>query len=80
MESIGPRQSAADELLDELLPEELDWQGLVRRYPKSALVVAAAGGYWLGHGRGREIVTALVEFASDAVTDTVNELLGSKVL
>ncbi len=80
MEPIGPRPSVADELLDELMPEELDWQRLVRRYPKSALLVAAAGGFLLGRGRGREIVAALAEFASEAVSESVNELLGRKVL
>ncbi len=80
MEPIGPRPSVADELLDELMPEELDWQRLVRRYPKSALLAAAAGGFLLGRGRGREIVAALAEFASEAVSESVNELLGRKVL
>lgn len=72
--------SQADELLDELLPEELDWRRLVRTYPIPALLAAAAGGYVLGRGRGRVILATLSGFAADAVTQGVNEFLGTDVL
>lgn len=76
----APATHAADDLLDEILPEELDWQDLVHRYPKSALAAAALGGYLLGRSRGVEIVEALSRFASDIVSEGVNELLGREVL
>lgn len=58
-EPAGER-SLADELLDDLVPPELDWRGVVRRHPIPALVVAAAAGYWLGRSRrSRALVEAL---------------------
>jgi hypothetical protein len=44
-------RSLADELLDDLLPPEFDWRGVVRRHPLPAVAVAAATGYWLGASR-----------------------------
>ncbi len=72
--------SSADEVVDELLPDELDWVDLVQRYPKTALMVAAVGGYILGSSRGQEIVEALSEFAAGQVSEGVNHYLGQKVL
>jgi hypothetical protein len=76
---MEPRErsvSVADEFLDEVLPEELDWQRLVRRYPKSSLAVAALGGYLLARSRGPALLAALGSFAASRVTAQVGELLG----
>ena len=72
--------SVADELVDGLLPEELDWQRLVRRYPKTCLAVALVGGFCLGRSRGVEIVEALSGYAADTVADNANQILGRRVL
>lgn len=72
--------SLADEILDEILPEEVDWRQLVWSYPKSSLALAAIAGYWLGRSRGRSLFTAATQFAGDSVTDGVNEFFGRKVL
>ena len=74
------RSNLADELIDELVPEELDWQGLVRNYPKSSLVVAVVGGYYLGFSRGRELLDGLAAMAGDTVQRGVNEFLGRDVI
>lgn len=73
-------EELADDLLDELVPEELDWQRLVKAYPKVALVLAALGGFLLGRTRGAEIVSALSSFAAERVTRNINELLGEEIL
>lgn len=72
--------SLADEILDEILPEEVDWRQLVWSYPKSALALAALGGYLLGRSRGRRLFTAATEYVGDTVTDGFNEFFGRKVL
>ena len=74
------RPSMADEVLDDLLPERLDWQGLVRKYPLPALAIAALGGYWLGRHKGQVVMAALSAFAATAVAEQVNEMLGDEVL
>lgn len=66
--SLAPA-SLADELLDELLPEDLDWKRLVRTYPLPALAVAAAGGYLLGRHRGRALIAALSGMAAGVVAE-----------
>ncbi len=72
--------SPADDVVDELMPPELDWQRLVRQYPLAALGLATLGGYVLGRHRGREILGAFALFAADSVSEQVNNLLGKDVL
>jgi hypothetical protein len=81
MSASGPRSaSAADQLVSDLLPENLDWERLVRSYPLPALGLAALGGYWLGRTRGSAVVAALGAFAAAAAVRGVNEALGEDVL
>ncbi len=70
----------ADQLIDELMPEELDWRQVVTSYPVTSLAVAAVGGYLLGRSRGSLMVGALGAFASDTVSRNVNALIGEDVL
>lgn len=70
----------ADEVIDEVLPSELDWQKLVRRYPIASITIAAIGGYVLGRNRGEEIVLALSNHAAELVSGQVNNVLGRHVL
>ena len=79
-ESGAVATSLADEILDEILPEELDWRQLVWSYPKSTLALAALGGYLLGRSRGRRIFKATSEYVGDTVTDGFNEFFGRRVL
>ncbi len=72
--------SLADEILDEIFPEEVDWRQLVWSYPKSTLALAAIGGFLIGRSHGRRLFTAATEYVGDSVTEGVNEFLGSKVL
>jgi hypothetical protein len=72
--------SPADDVVDELMPPELEWQDLVRRYPMAALTLAAIGGYVLGSHRGREIIESFANFAADTVSEQVNHLLGKDVI
>lgn len=72
--------SPANDVVDELMPAQLDWQDLVRRYPLAALGLATLGGYVLGRHRGREILEAFSLFAADSVSEQVNSLLGKDVL
>ncbi len=72
--------SRADDVVDELMGGELDWQRLVRRYPLAALGLATLGGYVLGRHRGHEILSAFALYAADTVSEQVNTLLGKDVL
>lgn len=64
-----------DEVVDELLPEELDWRRLVRTYPIPAVALAAAGGFLLGRRHGRVLLSAAIAFATNEVTRNVSSLV-----
>ena len=70
----------ADQLVDDLLPDEVDWRRLVTSYPLASLALAGVGGYVLGRSRGTAIAAALAAFASDTLSRNVNTLIGEDVL
>ena len=72
---LQERESMVEELIDELVPEGVDWQRLVVRYPLSALLVAAVGGFYVGRKHGPEILKALSGIAAAEVSRHVGNLL-----
>ncbi len=68
--------SFVDEILDDLLPEDLDWRKQVRRYPMSALVISGLAGFFLGSRHGAEIISAMSGFASREVDRNISNFLG----
>jgi len=68
----------SDQLLDELLPEDLEWREVVRAYPLSSLVVAAVGGYFIGRRSGQLIVEAFSRAANDRVVRVADGLLSDE--
>jgi len=75
-----PSLGSADELVDELAPDELEWRRMVRTYPLPALALAAVGGYVLGSRRGKAVLMALSAYAAEAVAANINEMLGEELL
>lgn len=73
------RHSTVDDVLDELLPEQLDWQRLVRTYPIPAVLLAALGGFLLGRSHGPAIVAAVSSFAAAEVSKNVSDALGREI-
>lgn len=67
---------SAEALIDELVPEGLDWERLVRSYPIAALVLAAAGGFLLGRSRGPQVLSALSGYASAEIGKNVSQFMG----
>lgn len=76
MEAAGRERSIANRFLDDLLPEELEWERLVRSYPIAALVVAGVAGYLLGVRSGASILAAVGATATRRVTGLVNADFG----
>lgn len=70
----------ADQLVDDLLPDDLNWRRLLADYPLASLAAAGVGGYLLGRTRGGAMVAALAAFASNTLSRNVNSLLGEDVL
>jgi hypothetical protein len=68
--------SFADGIVDELLPDDLDWRELVCSYPIPVLVLSALGGFLLGSRHGNEILSAFSSFATREVDRNISSLLG----
>ena len=79
MSDAGRPRSFSEAFMDELLPEDLEWESVVRTYPLCSLAVAAVGGFFLGRRSGRAIVGAFSESAADRVAGLASELLGTDV-
>ena len=78
--AITPDEERAHDVVDEVMPEEFDWERLVRDYPVPAVLLAAAGGFWLGRSNGRTIAGAVAAWAASQLVEKVNELLGDEIL
>ena len=76
----GKPEPFVDRVLDELLPEELEWRRLVVRYPLAAVGVAAALGFVLGRWHGETVVAAASGFIASEVSDRVGSLLGDEAV
>ena len=76
----NPASDVTYDLVDELIPEGLDWERLVRNYPIPALLLAAVGGFLLGRTRGPAILGAVSGFAAEELSRNFNEALGRDVL
>lgn len=74
--SPRPERSGAGRILDDLLPEELEWETLVRTYPITSLVVAGVAGYLLGVRSGAPILAAVGDTATRRVTGLVRSSFG----
>ncbi len=74
------RDDADGGLLGNLLPENFDWQELVRAHPIPAVLLAALGGFALGRAKGDWVMKVLSTFAAAQITRQVNQLLGDEVL
>lgn len=75
MSELQESEGFVEEILDELIPEGVDWQRLVVRYPIPSLLVAAAGGFFIGRRHGPEILGALSGFVAGEVSRNVDQLL-----
>lgn len=76
---IVERESVVEELIDEIVPEGLDWERLVVSYPIPALLLAAVGGFLLGRSHGPEIVSAVSGFAAAEVSRNVSQIIGQEI-
>ena len=69
-------ESVADRWVDELVPEDLDWRRLVRRYPMASVAVATTAGFLLGRNHGAALVAAVSAFAVREVSNNLVSALG----
>lgn len=67
-----------DEIVDEIVPESLDWERLVRTYPIPAVLLAGVGGFFLGRRHGPAILAAVSSFAAAEISQNLGRVLGEE--
>lgn len=77
-EETGGGGTSVEAILDELLPEELEWERLVRTYPIPAIALAAVGGFVVGLRHGPMILGAVSSYIASEVSRNVGEILGQQ--
>ncbi len=70
--------TTSEQWLDEVLPEDLDWQGLVLSYPRISLGIATVAGFWIGLRHGPAILQAVSDFAGRTVNERIEGFLGQE--
>lgn len=65
-----------ERLIDEVVPEGVEWERLVRSYPLPSLALAAAAGCWLGLRHGSALIAAGSTYASRQAARGVRQALG----
>ena len=80
MTDSPPERSFEQKIVDDLLPEELEWEEVVRTYPLCSLALVALGGFFIGRKHGRAIVSAFSDSATERVTSLVNDVFDSDIL
>lgn len=70
----------ADQWIDGLVPEEIEWRQLVGKYPRISVGLALVAGYLIGRTQGKALIAAAGAVAIDeisrAVEDSVGDLFG----
>jgi hypothetical protein len=76
-ESASGRAGAdtADRLVGEVIPQSVEWERLVRRYPVPALALVGVAGFVIGRSHGPAILGALTGAAAARMRQSVEELL-----
>ena len=73
------RPSSIDNILDEILPENVEWERLVRSYPLPSVALAAVGGFVLALSHGPAILSAVTGYLSAQVSQSVSQVLGQDI-
>ena len=66
MDDQQSQRTVEQRVLDGLLPEEMDWEQVVRTYPLTSITVAGIAGFLVGSRSGRGFLPANVRFEMSA--------------
>lgn len=71
-----PRDSSfADDIIDELVPEDLDWKHLVTTYPIASISVVTLAGFLLGRSHGTSLLSAVSAFMAKEMSQNILTVL-----
>lgn len=80
MSVVTPSEGTARDMVGEVMPEEFDWERLVREYPIPAMLFAALGGFAIARTRGSAVLAAVATFAGSKVSEEIDRVVGEDVL
>lgn len=66
----------ADQWIDGLIPEEIEWRRLVVKYPRISVGLALVAGYLIGRTQGRALVAAAGAVAIEEISRVVEDSVG----
>ena len=80
-DDVGEEQKRlnADSLLDRVIPDQIDWRDLVRRFPLISIGAAAGLGFLLGRARGGAIVAGVSVGLTNAVMRQLSDVFEGEV-
>lgn len=56
------KQNLTDDIIDELVPDDLDWRHLVESYPVASISLAGLAGFLLGRNHGSALIAGVSAF------------------
>lgn len=71
----GSSQTFADDIIDELMPQELDWRQLVESYPVVSISVAGLAGFLLGRNHGSALIAGASAFMAREMSRNIMSVL-----
>jgi hypothetical protein len=66
----------ADDWIDGLIPEEIEWRHLVGKYPRISIGLALVAGYLIGRTQGKALMAAAGAVAIDEISKVVEGSVG----
>ncbi|MEL7059014.1 MAG: hypothetical protein AAGN46_03190 [Acidobacteriota bacterium] len=60
----APYDPLLDDLVDRVVPSEIEWRPLLVKHPRLAVLATAATGFWIGRSRGLSIFAAASGFVA----------------
>jgi hypothetical protein len=66
----------ADQWIDGLIPEEIEWRRLVTKYPRISIGLALVAGYLIGRTQGKALVAAAGAVAIEEISRVVEDSVG----
>ncbi len=66
----------ADQWIDGLVPEEIEWRRLVGKYPRISIGLALVAGYLIGRTQGKALIAAAGAVAIEEISKVVEDSVG----
>lgn len=70
----------ADDIVDELVPGDLDWRRLVTTYPITSVSLASLAGFFLARNHGSTLLTGVSAFLAREMSRNILSVLDGELV